>query len=72
MFYLQDSHKASSNLTLNYGVRYEYFTPILERDNLMSNFDPNANGGRGALITANPGGPRTGPVQLRLRAARAG
>ena len=55
MFYLQDSHKASSNLTLNYGVRYEYFTPILERDNLMSNFDPNANGGRGALITANPG-----------------
>ena len=55
MFYLQDSHKASSNLTLNYGVRYEYFTPILERDNLMSNFDPSANGGRGALITANPG-----------------
>ncbi len=55
MFYLQDSYKASSNLTLNYGVRYEYFTPILERDNLMSNFDPDANAGRGALITANPG-----------------
>jgi len=32
-----------------------YFTPIVERDNLMSNFDPDANGGRGALITANPG-----------------
>ena len=55
MFYLQDSHKATSDLTLNYGVRYEYFTPIVERDNLMSNFDPNANGGRGALVTANPG-----------------
>ena len=55
MFYLQDSYKASSDLTLNYGVRYEYFTPILERDDLMSNFDPSANGGRGALITANPG-----------------
>ena len=55
MFYLQDSHKATSDLTLNYGVRYEYFTPIVERDNLMSNFDPDANGGRGALVTANPG-----------------
>ena len=55
MFYLQDSYKATSNLTLNYGVRYEYFTPIVERDNLVSNFDPDANGGRGALLTANPG-----------------
>ncbi len=55
MFYIQDSYKATPNLTLNFGVRYEYFTPIMERDNLMSNFDPNANGGRGALITANPG-----------------
>ena len=64
MFYLQDSHKASSNLTLNYGVRYEYFTPILERDNLMSNFDPNANGGRGALITANPGDLGTVPCEF--------
>lgn len=55
MFYVQDQYKATSDLTLNFGVRYEYFTPILERDNLMSNFDPQANGGRGALITANPG-----------------
>lgn len=53
MFYVQDSHKATPKLTLNYGVRYEYFTPIVERDNLVSNFDPSANGGRGALLTAN-------------------
>ena len=55
MFYLQDSFKATPKLTLNYGVRYEYFTPVIERDNLVSNFDPEANGGRGALLTANPG-----------------
>ncbi len=55
MFYVQDSYKATDRLTLNYGVRYEYFTPIVERDNLVSNFDPGANNGRGALITANPG-----------------
>ena len=53
MFYVQDAVKASSKLTLNYGVRYEYFTPMLEKNDLMSNFDPSANGGRGALITAN-------------------
>ena len=55
MFYVQDSVKATPKLTLNYGVRYEYFTPIIERDNMVSNFDPSANSGRGALITANPG-----------------
>ncbi len=55
MFYVQDAYRATSKLTLNYGVRYEYFTPIVERDNLVSNFDPDANGGQGALLTANPG-----------------
>ncbi|MFQ5737774.1 MAG: TonB-dependent receptor domain-containing protein [Acidobacteriota bacterium] len=54
MFYVQDSWKATPGLTINYGVRYEYFTPLIERNRLTSNFDPTANGGRGALITANP------------------
>ena len=54
MFYVQDSWNATPELTLNYGVRYEYFTPLIERNNLTSNFDPSANGGRGALVTANP------------------
>ena len=53
MFYVQDAFKASSKLTLNFGVRYEYFTPILEKNDLISNFDPNANGGRGAVITTS-------------------
>ncbi len=54
MFYVQDSWKVNPRFTLNYGVRYEYFTPTIERNDLTSNFDPTANGGRGALITANP------------------
>ncbi len=53
MFYAQDSWKVNPKLTVNYGVRYEYFTPTIERDNLTSNFDPEANGGRGGLVTAN-------------------
>jgi hypothetical protein len=55
MFYAQDSWRVTPTFTLNYGVRYEYFTPIIERDGLTSNLDPDANGGRGALITTFPG-----------------
>ncbi|HSR49319.1 MAG TPA: TonB-dependent receptor [Acidobacteriota bacterium] len=55
MAYAQDSWSITPDVKLNYGLRYEYFTPLIERDNLTSNFVPDANGGRGALVTANPG-----------------
>jgi hypothetical protein len=42
-FYLQDDFKVSPKLTLNMGVRYEYATPQYERDNKLSNFDPQTN-----------------------------
>lgn len=54
MFYGQDTWKITPDFTLNFGLRYEYFTPLQERDFLISNFDPTAVGGRGALITAFP------------------
>lgn len=38
--YVQDDIRASSKLTINLGLRYEYATPIYERDNRLSNFDP--------------------------------
>ena len=38
--YLQDDWRASSKLTLNLGLRYEYSTPYWEKDNVLSNFDP--------------------------------
>lgn len=40
MAYLQDDYKITPKLTLNLGVRYEYFTPQWEADNRLSNFDP--------------------------------
>src|SRR5215831_3301739 len=39
-FYVQDDFKVTSKLTLNYGLRYEYARPVVERDNQLANFDP--------------------------------
>jgi hypothetical protein len=38
--YLQDDFKATSKLTLNLGIRYEFVTPQWERDNKLANFNP--------------------------------
>jgi hypothetical protein len=40
--YLQEDWKASRKLTLNLGVRYDYYTPWTERYNRISNIDYNA------------------------------
>ena len=38
-FFVQDDWKVNNRLTLNYGVRYELFSPIGERFGRQSNFD---------------------------------
>src|SRR4029077_17180694 len=37
--YLQDDWRATSNLTVNLGVRYDIFTPYTEQDNHLVNVD---------------------------------
>jgi hypothetical protein len=41
--YVQDDYRVNPKLTLNLGLRWEFATPLWERDNLWSNFDPATN-----------------------------
>jgi hypothetical protein len=50
-YFVQDDYRVSSKLTANVGVRYEYATPPLERDNQFANFDP----ATGTMIFATDG-----------------
>ncbi|MBX9601664.1 MAG: TonB-dependent receptor [Bryobacteraceae bacterium] len=53
-WFAQDTWRVTKKLTLNYGLRYEYVSPEIERDNRYTNFDYSARNGQGALVTARP------------------
>jgi hypothetical protein len=50
-FYAQDSWRVRSNVTLSAGIRYEMFTPLIDRQNLLTNIDP----ATGKTFTAKDG-----------------
>jgi hypothetical protein len=53
--YFSDTWRASSKLTLIFGLRYELFTPRVEIHNRQANFDPRFPGG--AVVVASPQAP---------------
>ncbi len=56
--YVQDSWKATRRLTLNFGMRYEPYLPLHDRDNRMGQFNPGAYaaGRRSTKYPAAPAG----------------
>ena len=64
--YIQDEWRANHRLTLNYGLRYDYYTPLRERDDLLVNFDTV----NGVILsnTAEPFEARKNNFQPRLAA----
>jgi hypothetical protein len=55
--YAQDDWRARSNLTLNYGVRYEFFAPYTEKYNRLGMVDTNSGAGfTGSPVEVAPGG----------------
>jgi hypothetical protein len=60
IFHAGDTWNASSKLTVNYGLRWDYFSPASEKYNSLSFFDPNgvnpsAGGRLGRLAFAGTG-----------------
>jgi outer membrane receptor protein involved in Fe transport len=51
-FYAQDDWKPNDKVTVNAGLRYDFMTPQLERDNHIANFDAS---GAGTLLQAAGG-----------------
>ncbi|HZH33045.1 MAG TPA: TonB-dependent receptor [Pyrinomonadaceae bacterium] len=39
-FFAQDTWKLRPNLTLDFGVRYQYFVPVRDKNNVLTSFDP--------------------------------
>ena len=38
--FVQDTWRMTSDVTLDYGLRYSLYPPITDKDNILSTFDP--------------------------------
>lgn len=59
-WYAQDDWRARADLTLNFGLRYEYFSPYVEKNNRLVNLDHNADFTQVAAVQPGATGPYTG------------
>ena len=66
--YFQQDIKVTSKLTVNLGLRYEYFGPLVERYGATSNFQFNSGGGGNFLLTKSRCGTQLSPSFLAAAA----
>ena len=52
--YVQDTWKIAPSLVLNFGLRFEVYTPLWDRGRRGSGFYPTANGGQEFLVNPDP------------------
>jgi hypothetical protein len=65
-WYANDDWRALPNLTLNYGLRYEYFSPYVEKYNRLVNLDHNADFTQVAAVQPGQTGPYSGTFPRSL------
>ncbi len=59
-WYAQDDWRAGRNLTILYGIRYEYFSPYSEEQDRLATLDVSSDFSQAAIVTPNGVGPFTG------------
>ncbi|HEY9139150.1 MAG TPA: TonB-dependent receptor, partial [Terriglobus sp.] len=65
-FYVQDDYRVRRDLTLNYGLRYEYFSPYIEENNRLVNLDHNADFTEYARVVSGGSGTYSGSFPRSL------